>query len=920
MLLHFFAAALLACIVAGAIFFLYWSFANTVSTYRRQMNAAAYNAQLFFDQRESLLRSLASSSVQNTDHAPTSETPTYFGNTRQIQVLPLHEETNAYDWALILTPRDLNDIALARTQLLFTSLRSGRTSLVGQLAAEASPHMDAATQSWIAGALASQNPSAPAGGASRIVWLKPPMDPANQLYLYTPVDPSNAEAGWIGLSLGNFGAAIDGTSFPGGGYALFDQNDAPVMYSPAAAPLLPALDHRASKEDAFGWLNKGLLPRFVALNKSMGDAGWRLVYFTPVNRILGDTAYQIQATLAGAMVLFAAVILGIRHIKRKLVAPALRQYQALADSVALNRRLVEVAPVGLCLLRRNDGTPLLSNEQAREWLLGDFELLTKLLAPNDSYTGREFVLHDGRCVYLTFASIMFQGEDAILCSISDITAFKRVERTITQAKLHADAANQAKTEFLTTMSHEIRTPLFGILGTLEMLSLTAMDEQQQQYLDTMQQSSATLLCTINDTLDLSRIEAGYLELESVEYSPSELLDSVVSSYAARADAKGLRIYALPDAATPAAVRGDVTRVRQILNNLVSNAIKFTSSGHVVLRLQTLKRDARAVTVKFQVADTGMGIPPEHHAQVFEPYFRTESGRSQAVPGTGLGLAISRRLSEIMGGTLTAVSEPGLGTSMSLELTLPLGAEPQSDMAIRLDPTPVFVRGAVTDVVNNLCQWLRLRGAVAIPYRSALDCPLDGGVLVDAWPHTANPAPWVGARVIAQPPGVGPRTERGRNGWIANAHSLTSIVAAVRLAQDGVAAKVTLERRTSGDALDMHLLVAEDNPISRQILQEQLEHLGCSVVTAVNGKAALNCPDLSVFDAILTDLQMPELDGYGLARALRARGYKRPVVGITANAFTDDMRRSVDAGITTVLLKPLPISALRDALIALKEFT
>ncbi|WP_313621599.1 ATP-binding protein [Achromobacter sp.] len=916
-LLHLFAAALLACIAAAAVFFLYWSFSNTVSAYRRQMNAAAYNAQIFFDQRESLLRSLASSSVQNTDGAPTSETPRYFGNTQQIEVFPLLEGNDAYDWALILTPRDLNDIALARTRLLFSSVRHGQTSYIDPGASDAPAIMAPAQQAWITHTLASTDSIRAQAGHSPIVWLKPPMDPGNPLYLHTPIDSASPRAGWIGLELGNIDAAIDLSSLAGGNYVLYDQNDVPVLHSPAAADLLSGLGRYAGREDSFGWWGPGLLPRYVVLNKSVGEAGWRLVYYTPITRILGETAYALHATLVATALLFAAVLLGIRHIKRKLVAPALRQYEALADSVALNRKLVEVAPVGLCLLRRADGMPLLSNELAREWLLGDSELLSRLLAEQDFAAGREYVLADGRCVYLTFAPVTYHAEEVVLCGINDITAFKRVEQSITQAKLHADAANHAKTVFLTTMSHEIRTPLFGILGTLEMLSLTSMDSQQQQYLETMQQSSATLLRTINDTLDLSRIEAGYLTLESSVFSPAEMLDAVVGSYAARAEAKGLHIYALADVSSPSVVSGDVTRVRQILNNLVSNAIKFTSSGQVVLRLRTLHQGPHSATLKFQVADTGMGISSEYHAQLFEPYFRAESGQSRMVPGTGLGLAICRRLSEMMGGTLSAVSEPGLGTSMALELTLPLATAAHPEMEIRLDPKPVFVRGAVNDVVNNLCQWLRRYGAIAVPYKAS-HARLDGGVLIEAWPPDAAPAAWTGARVIAQPAGGKPRADGGRNSWMANANSMASIVAAVRLAQDGVAAKITLEHKSSRDALDLHVLVAEDNPISRQILREQLEHLGCTVVAVSNGKEALDQQDIPGFDVILTDLQMPEIDGCALARALRNRGYKRPIVGITASAFTDDVRRSTNAGMTSVLLKPLPIAALRQALLALKE--
>jgi len=921
--LHLFAAALLACIAAAAVFLLYWSFTSTASTYRRQMNAAAYNAQIFFDQREALLRSLASSLVRNTDAAPASDTPAHFGNTGQIKVFPLHEAPNVYDWALILTPRVLDDIAFAHTRLLFTSGRNGQTTYVAPRHARPPAHgparipqLGADEQAWIARALAAADPGAAHDRRTAITWLKPSTHNANPLYLYTPIDPNTPRAGWIGLELGDLDEAIDLSSLRGGNYILHDQHDAPVLHSPADPQVLAGLSRYGGREDAFGWWGAGLLPHFVVLSKSVGEAGWRLVYYTPISRILGDMAFAIQAILGGACLFFAAVIFGIRHIRKKLVAPALRQYEALADSVSLNRKLVEVAPVGLCLLRRADGRPLLANELAKDWLLGDAELLSRLLSENDFSADREYILNDGRCLYLTFAPITYHAEHVILCGINDVTAFKRVEQSITQAKLHADAANHAKTVFLTTMSHEIRTPLFGILGTLELLGLTTMDRQQQQYLETMQQSSASLLSSINDTLDLSRIEAGYLTLETAEFSPVQMLDSVIGTYGARAEAKGLHLYALADVTSPPLVLGDAMRVRQILNNLVNNAIKYTSSGQVVLRLQTLSQDAQCATLKFQVADTGMGISAKHHARLFEPYFRAEGEPNQNVPGTGLGLAICRRLSEMMNGTLSAVSEPGLGTSMSLVLTLPRVGGAQPEMGVRLDPRPVFVRGANNEVVTNLCQWLRHCGALAMPFKDALHGRREGSVLVETWSRDFIPAAWRGARVIAHPPGIKPQP--ATNSWTADSHSLASIVGAVRLAQDSAVTKAPPAPPASCDSLDMHLLVVEDNPVSRQILREQLEHLGCTVVLAADGNDALALPELPDFDAILTDLQMPELDGYALTRTLRSQGYTRPIVGITASAFTEDLRRSAEAGMTTVLLKPLPISALCKALMTLKE--
>lgn len=917
LLLHLFATALLACITAGAFFSIYWFLNDTLSTYRRQMNAAAYNAQLFFDQREILLRSLSSSAVRNTDGAAVSETPRYFGNSQQIEVIPLQESGDAFDWALILTPRDLNDVALAHTQLVYTSVRNGRSSLILTLPGHDANFQNSSLQQWLANALTAADQGNQRDGRNSIVWLKPPMDRYNLIYLYTPMDSLRPKSGWIGLEVGNIDAAIDLSSMTGGRYALYDQHGTAVLHS-APTAVLADFAKRAPRADSFGLWGAGFLPEYVVLNKSVGDDGWRLVYYAPITRILSDTALALQITLATAVLLFTAVILGVRNIQQKLVGPAMRQYQALAESVSLNRKLIEVAPVGLCMLRRTDGAPILSNERARQWLLSDAALLPRILAFYDGGLGNEHLLPDGRCVHLAFAPITYRGEIVVLCGINDISAFKQVETSIMQAKREAEAANQAKTMFLATMSHEIRTPLFGILGTLEMLGLTAVDQRQQQYLDTMQQSSATLLRTINDTLDLSSIEAGHLALESSAFNPVELLDSVIISYAARAESKDLRIYAVVDVDTPAAVLGDATRIRQILNNLVSNAIKFAESGQVVVRLHVDRPGTDTATLSFQVADTGVGIAPEHHAHLFEPYYRADTGQAHAVPGTGLGLAICHRLSVLMGGSLSATSEPGLGTSISFSIVLPVTAAVDDFEGIALDPTPVYVRGAVNEIVKNLCSWLRHWGALAMPYPVDGAVPDDAGILVETWPRSAQRIPWAGARVMAQGPGARSRQDGGHNNWTANAFSLYSIGRAVRQAQDGVAATESLGHKGQRDALNLHLLVVEDNPISLQILQEQVEHLGCTVVAAVNGREVLARSDISAFDAILTDLQMPHVDGRELTRRLRAQGYTRPILGITANAFAEDLRLSAAAGMTSVLLKPLPIAVLRQTLLALKE--
>ncbi|MFD4837474.1 ATP-binding protein [Achromobacter sp. NPDC058515] len=918
LLLHFLAAALLACIAAGATLYLYWAFSNVVSTYRRQMNAAAYEAQLFFDRREALLRSISASAVLNARRISFADAPSYLDASRQVEVLPLQEEPAAFDWALILTHRDLYDIAQAKSGLVYSSMRHARTVRIAADGEPAPPAIAAHTQQWLASTLAKIKTQNQADGQAPIVWLHAPRDDsARQLFLYTPLDLANPQAGWLGLEVAGVDAAVDLSRETGGSYVLLDEKGRTMLHGPGANIADGVFGHAIAK-DSFGLYGNGRLPDRLALSKSVGENGWRLVYYTPLRRVLQENAFALQAAAIVSLLLFAIVILLVRHIRRRLVLPARRQYEALADTEALNRKLIEAAPVGLCLLRRSDGAVVLSNDMARRWFRGSPIWREDILSCMGEQAGREHELRDGRSAYLTFAPMTYRGEAVVLCGISDISALKRVEHSLLQAKRDAEASSHAKTVFLTTMSHEIRTPLYGILGTLELFSLTPVSSQQAQYLETIQQSSATLLRTINDTLDLSRIEAGHAMLEYAPFSPAKLLNDVVASFAARAHVKGLRSYAVAAPDTPDAVVGDATRIRQILDNLVSNAIKFTDSGQIVLRLKLAGIGPDGAGLSFQVADTGLGIAPEHQARLFEPYYQVDGDSRVHTPGTGLGLSICRRLSDLMNGKLNAVSEPGLGTSITFDIRLPLAPDTPEADPLRLDSMTVYVLGAVPEVVANLRGWLRRWGAMAPPYPSNGAPPAEPAVLLQAWPPAPEPANWSGPRVIVHPPGLRPRADDAPRRWFASAYSLAGIGHAVQQAQGSAALAAPYGPHAQPDPLALRILVAEDNPISQVILREQLEHLGCSVALAANGQEALALPDLMSFDAVLTDLNMPRVDGYELARRLRERGYEKPILGITANAFPEELRRGTSAGMNTLLVKPLPLPLLRQTLQAVKE--
>ncbi len=924
LLLHLFAVALAACILVGTALYVYWSFTGEVSKYRRRMNAGAYNAQLYFDQREALLRSVAASAVRNTDRMPVSRTPKTFGDTGQISVAPLVQADGGYEWALILTPRDRADVARLHAHVVYASPddASARRLAVGaQVEADSSQapaRLSDDISHWLSQALRQRATQPGADGRTPIVWLRPPMDPANRLFLYTPVDLEGVERTWIGLEVGGLGSVVGQAQCASGGasYALYDGDGVMALHGGN----LPArVDETAAhlSRDSFRLQGDGWWPQTLVLVKSVGEAGWRLAYYVPISDLLEDGARSFWTAGAVALLLIAIVLLAVRHIRNRLVKPALRQYEALVDSVALNEKIVEVAPVGLCLLRRADGALLLSNAAARQWLGEQDQWRDTLRQAGAETGGKEYTLKDGRSAYLTFAATTYQSEDVVLCGISDITAQKKVEHALRSAKLATDQASESKAMFFATISHEIRTPLYGILGTLELLALTGLSGQQEQYLGTIQQSSSTLLRTINGTLDLSRIEAGREELEIGAFSPADLVEQVVANYAARAQAKGLDLYAVTDVAMPFTVMGDAIRVLQILNNLVSNAVKFTESGRVVLRAHAEADGAGRMRLRFQVADTGPGIRESHRVRLFEPYFRAPAGQDGDIAGTGLGLTICRRLSDLMGGTLAVVSEEGLGTSISFCLSLPVGGgDALAAAPIELQPRAVYVDGAVPEVVANVCSWLNACGAIAVPYRKQADgADLAGAVLVQTWPPAAPEPRWRHERVRVLAPGSGQDAfmASGSRQRVASAFNPVSICRAVQRAQDGVAGGVPGRDGAKPGHLGLRVLVVEDNAINQLILREQLEHLGCVATLASDGGEALRLWNAEQFDLVLTDLNMPVVNGYELARSLRDRGYAGPIIGLTSSSAAEVAQRGLAAGMSQVLSKPLPFMALAQTL-------
>ena len=371
-----------------------------------------------------------------------------------------------------------------------------------------------------------------------------------------------------------------------------------------------------------------------------------------------------------------------------------------------------------------------------------------------------------------------------------------------------------------------------------------------------------------------------------------------------------------DPQLPEPLLGDVSRLRQILNNLLSNAVKFTDAGRVVLRVQVLSREGERVCLQWQVSDTGKGIAHQDQAFIFDPFYQTE-GNNNVVAGTGLGLPICLRLTHLMNGTLRMVSEPGLGSSFSL--TVPL-EQPSSSLPPALPQAlaadVVYVVSPVLELAQNLSGWLRRWGArphIGLPTSLALEAD---GVLLELYPDAPDSRPrlaWHGPRVTARGDGAHEPQFSG-DGWHVNLNDLKAIQQALRHAQGGRPAlpQPACEPHELRP-LGLHILVAEDNVINQLILRDQLEELGCSVTLTRDGEEALLRWQDGGFDIVLTDVNMPRLNGYDLAKALRELGCTTPIIGATANALRGEEALCLAAGMNHCLIKPFTLRALFTAL-------
>ncbi len=547
---------------------------------------------------------------------------------------------------------------------------------------------------------------------------------------------------------------------------------------------------------------------------------------------------------------------------------------------------------------------------------------------------------DGQHIQVRLSAAAVKGVDAggLVALYEDIGARKEAEAAMRAARELAERVAQARSAFLANMSHEIRTPMNAVLGFVELVLDTELASEQRRALELVRSSSEALLTILNDILDYSKIEAEHLELEAIPFDLPKVVHATATLLAVRAREKHLELTVDVPPDIPHVVRGDPTRLRQVLMNLIGNAIKFTDQGEVDVSVAVIRRDGDQASVRFRVRDTGIGISDEQLATIFQEFTQADASMTRRYGGTGLGLAISRRLVALMGGELTVTSEVERGSEFGFTVSLPVEAASAAapGQAVSLGGHRLLV---VDDNETNRRILRDMLGAEGVAVREASRA--DAGLAALRAAAGAG-APFEVAILDAQMPdqdgfelatairadpdlaetrlliltsagqrGDGERCRQlGIQAYLTKPIARADLIEAVgtvlagRRAAGGVADLVT-RHSIAESRLSLRILLAEDNPVNQQVATAMLLKRGHRVDVVANGREAVDAVRAEPYDIVLMDIQMPEMDGFAATEQIRVlpQGRTLPIIALTARALSGERERCLERGMTGYLAKP-----------------
>ncbi len=708
-----------------------------------------------------------------------------------------------------------------------------------------------------------------------------------------------------------------------------------------------------------------------------------MVGFLPWRALVWALRWQL-GTLAGlALLVLGSIALTARLWGLRLLQKTYAETTRALESETINHILVSATPIGLCIVRQSDFSILTANALAGELLhiepgsnrlpphiVGEFSAqapdkpsvmaFAKVAAfvaparssppaahlsqppaqpqpqpqaqPQAPVSADESEAPPAQFLQFTYAAARYAGEDVLFCAILDVTAQQALEQQLRLAQQHSESMMRARSNFFASMSHEIRTPLNALLGNLELFARTPGLEAHTQRLATLEVAAGALRGIVNDILDFSKIDAGEMKLVSESFRPIDDLENIALSYAPMTGERAIRFYSHLSPTLNQVLRGDRTRIAQIVNNLLSNAFKFTSCGKITLSAEVKDDLQGRPTLICRVCDSGIGMDQTLVARIFNPFEQGEASTSSRYGGTGLGLSICARLCELMGGHISVESVLGVGSAFSVSIPLAPPPDELREPAVEpvhrgnalvvsqeresgkiIDSGLHRVGWAVHTVgsMRSAQAWLRVNrpdvmvvtGEYDLDAIASLRAAHPAGVV---WITRTGPH-----RPVARGDGVLEVTE----------FSHKAILAAVDMAATGAAATATLPPAPAALPLPeanpalqgLTVLVAEDNPLIQTLIVEQLDALGCLPTIAGDGRQALAAFEQGNFEVVLTDIHMPVMDGYGLLAALREAHADVPVLAFSAVTDSQQEAGWRERGFSGYVAKPASLDELAAAL-------
>jgi signal transduction histidine kinase/CheY-like chemotaxis protein len=663
--------------------------------------------------------------------------------------------------------------------------------------------------------------------------------------------------------------------------------------------------------------------------------------------ILGILAAAIAGALSWVTILRRRVRRQTEIIRTTLesTADGILVVNSQGKVVTYNQKFVEMWRVPEEVLAERDERAILSHALTQLKDPGQhLESVRQLYADPDAQTDDLIEFKDGR-VFERHSEPQRIGGKSVgrVWGFRDTTERQRIQAELEGARIAAEAASLAKSEFLANMSHEIRTPMNGIIGMTELALGTELDLEQREYLDAVKHSADSLLTVINEILDFSKIEVGKLSLEPIAFDLRDQLGQAMKTLAVRAYQKNLELACYVPPELPEVIVGDPTRLRQIILNLVGNAIKFTEQGEVVVRVEQEARESESISLHFTISDTGIGIPAEKQKLIFEPFTQADASTTRRYGGSGLGLSISARLINMMRGRIWLESEVGKGTTF--HFTAPFGAAageshraPSADARIFENMRVLVVDDNATNrqILEKILTHWRMRPATVDGAKPALALlkqakqakdpfalmivdrhmpDVDGFTLVEQIRNMPEPA----GLVMVMLTSGGHRGDGARCAELGIAAYLMKPVLQSDLLE--TLSKVLGARSEAPQALrlitgetlreghvPLHVLLAEDNRVNQRLAARLLEKRGHVVVLAENGARALEVLEQQSFDIILMDVQMPVMDGVQATTAIREKerttGTHIPIIAMTAHAMEGDRQRFLGSGMDGYISKPV----------------